>query len=106
MKLSKYAGSLGLAVPPRLRFIEKDRKIQELLAAAGETSIAKIKSSTTIADNDSSDDEDDLFDVQKRDVTELTTEQDSEITKDLEMKNNSKKVKSSKIVSKALRNQG
>ena len=57
-KLSKYAASLGLAVPPRLRFLEKDKKILENLAAAGETGVYRKNKKTQNEEKENDDSSD------------------------------------------------
>ena len=91
-KLDKYAASLGLAVTPRLRFLERDPNLRKGLGK----SAASVK-----LEEDSSDE--DIFDV-KEDKTEITKLDELEIEADLEKKH-SKPEKAKKLVTKALRNQ-
>ena len=91
-KLDKYAASLGLAVTPRLRFLERDPNLRKGLGK----SAASVK-----LEEDSSDE--DIFDV-KGDKTEITKLDELEIEADLEKKH-SKPEKAKKLITKAIRNQ-
>ena len=88
--MDKYAASLGLAVTPRLRFLERDPNLRKGLG----------KSSVKL-EVDSSDE--DIFDV-KEDKTEITKLDELEIEADLEKKH-SKPEKAKKLITKAIRNQ-
>ena len=90
-KLDKYAASLGLAVTPRLRFLERDPNLRKGLGK----SAASVK-----LEEDSSDE--DIFDV-KEDKTEITKLDELEIEADLEKKH-SKPEKAKKLITKAIRN--
>jgi len=92
-KLDKYAASLGLAVTPRLRFLERDPNLRKGL---GKAAAASVK-----LEEDSSDE--DIFDV-KLDQTEITKLDELEIEADLEKKH-SKPEKAKKLITKAIRNQ-
>ena len=90
--MDKYAASLGLAVTPRLRFLERDPNLRKGLGK----SAASVK-----LEEDSSDE--DIFDV-KEDKTEITKLDELEIEADLEKKH-SKPEKAKKLITKAIRNQ-
>ena len=92
-KLDKYAASLGLAVTPRLRFLERDPNLRK--------GLGKSAPSVKLEEEDSSDE--DIFDV-KEDKTEITKLDELEIEADLEKKH-SKPEKAKKLITKAIRNQ-
>lgn len=87
-KLDKYAASLGLAKAPRLRFLERDRKVMTAMKS----------------ENISSDESDgeDMFERRKATI-EVTESEDKKIELDLAEKEKSKTVSKAKLVTKAIR---
>lgn len=117
LQTDEFAESLGLAVPPRVRFLEKQIKIKDgqkskkkveveeeadiesvLIDVKENVRVKKASTITTFADSDDDDDGDDMLTLKRQDhtIAKGEDEGDDELNEDLEL--NHKKVK---VVTKA-----
>lgn len=101
-KLEKYAASLGLAKSPRLRFLERDKKV--MTAMKGNSRFHSCRFSSFLAEHASSDesDDEDMFTKRKADIS-INEDDDRKIELDLAEKEKSKTVSKAKQVTKAIR---